>query len=50
MNEELTGLRDEMRQGFAEMRHGFVRVDQRLDRLDLDVADCARASQGSART
>jgi chromosome segregation ATPase len=34
MNEELTGLRDEMRQGFAEMRQGFARVDERLERVD----------------
>ena len=41
MNEELTGLRDEMRQGFAEMRQemrqGFARVDERLEHLTQDV-------------
>jgi chromosome segregation ATPase len=39
MNEELTGLRDEMRQGFADMRQGFARVDERLGQLGHDVAD-----------
>jgi chromosome segregation ATPase len=43
MNEELTGLRDEMRQGFAEMRQemrqGFARVDERLGQLGQDVTE-----------
>ena len=43
MNEELTGLRDEMRQGFAdmrqEMRQGFARVDERLGKLGQDVTE-----------
>jgi chromosome segregation ATPase len=46
MNEELTGLRDEMRQGFAEMRQemrqGFARVDERLEQLGEDVAGLRR--------
>jgi len=43
MNEELTGLRDEMRQGFAEirqeMRQGFARVDERLGALGQDMSE-----------
>ena len=43
MNEELTGLRDEMRQGFAEMRQemrqGFARVDERLGQLGQEVTE-----------
>ena len=46
MNEELTGLRDEMRQGFAEMRQemrqGFARVDERLGALAQDVTELRR--------
>ena len=43
MNEELTGLRDEMRQGFAEMRQemcqGFAGVDERLGALGQDMSE-----------